>query len=159
MERSSKIRFSRGDVGPRVVEGRLLSVVLLATGLAAIVAPASAAVRLCEATISTGPVRGPNEDTARAAAIAIWKSKALEHGEPYGSWRIAAEKIFQCLPRKDGGLPARPAQRRQHRRRMAQTIEEIQREIEEGPPRRTGPYGAEPDPRWWEEYYGEGIEP
>ena len=64
----------------------------------------SAAVRLCEAPISTGPVRGPNEDTARAAALAIWKSKALEHGEPYAAWRIAAEKILQCLPRKDGGF-------------------------------------------------------
>jgi hypothetical protein len=87
-----------------LVKGGHLSVALLVTGIAAIVAPASAAVRLCEATISTGPVRGPNEDTARAAAIAIWKSKALDHGEPYGSWRIAAEKIFECLPRKDGGF-------------------------------------------------------
>lgn len=104
MERSSRTRFRRGDPNSRVGEGRLLSVVLLAMGLAAIVAPASAAVRLCEAAISTGPVRGPNEDTARAAAIAIWKSKALEYGEPYASWRIAAEKIFECLPRKDGGV-------------------------------------------------------
>ncbi len=91
-------------MGLRLGQGKFLSVVLLVTGLLASIAPASAAVRLCEATISTGPVRGPNEGTARAAAIAIWKSKALEHGEPYGSWRIAAEKIFECLPRKDGGF-------------------------------------------------------
>ena len=40
----------------------------------------------------------------------------------------------------------------------AQTVEEIQREIEEGPPRRIGPYDTEPDPHWWEEYYGEDID-
>lgn len=66
--------------------------------------PAGAAVRLCEAAVSSGPVRGPNESTARAAALAIWKSKAKKHGEPYASWRIAAEKVLQCLPRQDGGV-------------------------------------------------------
>ena len=79
-----------------------------------------------------------------------------EELEDYLQRQLGDEAI---LPRKDGGLPARSTQRRHHRQRMAQTIEEIQREIEEGPPRRIGPYDTEPDPRWWEEYYGEGIEP
>lgn len=64
---------------------------------------ASTAVRLCEATVSSGAVVGTNEETARAAALAIWKSKALAHGEPYASWRIAAEKLLKCLPRDGGG--------------------------------------------------------
>jgi hypothetical protein len=62
-----------------------------------------AAVRLCEAPVSSGPVTESDEQTARAAALAIWKSKALEHGEPYASWRIAADKLLKCLPRDGGG--------------------------------------------------------
>lgn len=62
-----------------------------------------AAVRLCEASVSSGPVTGTDERAARAAALALWKSKALEHGEPYGSWRIAADKLLKCLPRDGGG--------------------------------------------------------
>jgi hypothetical protein len=64
---------------------------------------ALAAVRLCEASVSSGPVTGTDEQTARAAALALWKSKALEHGEPYSSWRIAADKLLKCLPRDGGG--------------------------------------------------------
>lgn len=64
---------------------------------------ALAAVRLCEAPVSSGPVTGTDERAARAAALAIWKSKALEHGEPYGSWRIASEKLLKCLPNDGGG--------------------------------------------------------
>ena len=62
-----------------------------------------AAVRLCKGPVSSGPVMGSNEETARAAALAVWKSKALVHGEPYASWRIAADKILECLPRDGGG--------------------------------------------------------
>jgi hypothetical protein len=64
---------------------------------------ALAAVRLCEAPVSSGPVTGSDEQTARAAALALWKSKALEHGEPYSGWRIAADKLLKCLPRSGGG--------------------------------------------------------
>jgi hypothetical protein len=64
---------------------------------------AVAAVRLCERSVSSGPVTGTDEQTARAAALALWKSKALEHGEPYSSWRIAADKLLKCLPRDGGG--------------------------------------------------------
>ncbi|WP_295555555.1 hypothetical protein [uncultured Hyphomicrobium sp.] len=63
-----------------------------------------AAVRICEDPVSSGPVVGSNEETARAAALAVWKSKALEHGEPYASWRIAADKLLKCLPRDGGGV-------------------------------------------------------
>lgn len=62
---------------------------------------ASAAVRLCEAPVSSGIVTGTSEDTAKASALAIWKSKALKHGEGYDSWRLATEKTLKCLPRGD----------------------------------------------------------
>jgi len=64
---------------------------------------AGAAVRLCEDPVSSGVILGSNEQTARAAALALWRSKALAHGEPYASWRIAAEKLLKCLPRDGGG--------------------------------------------------------
>lgn len=63
---------------------------------------AHAAVRLCEPHVSSGLVTGTSEQTAKAAALAVWKSKAIEHGEDYGSWRLAAEKTLKCLPRGDG---------------------------------------------------------
>lgn len=78
----------------------------LAASLACLLAlqdRASAAVRLCEASVTSGVVVGTNEETARAAALAMWKSKALAHGEAYASWRIAAEKLLKCLPRDGGG--------------------------------------------------------
>jgi hypothetical protein len=65
---------------------------------------AGAAVRICEPHVSSGLVTGTSEDTARAAALAVWKSKALAHGEEYGSWRLAAEKTLACLPRSDGAF-------------------------------------------------------
>lgn len=71
--------------------------------------PAGAAVRLCEATVSSGPVRGPNESTARAAALAIWKSKAQKHGEPYASWRIGREST--AVPAASGRRCGMPCER------------------------------------------------
>lgn len=65
---------------------------------------AGAAVRSCEPHVSSGLVTGTSEDTARAAALAVWKSKALAHGKEYGSWRLAAEKTLACLPRSDGSF-------------------------------------------------------
>jgi hypothetical protein len=69
-------------------------------------------------------------------------------------------------PRDDGGLPARSTQRRQRRQRMQQSVEEIEREIVEGRGRDRGSQGRDIstmnpwlDPEWWENYYGEGMEP
>ncbi len=39
----------------------------------------------------------------RKAALDGWKAKALAHGEQYASWRLAADKFLECLPRKGGG--------------------------------------------------------
>lgn len=82
----------------RIAAGALAAL-LAAGGLA----PAAAAVRLCKEPVSSGPVAGTTETAARAAALAIWKAKALAHGEPYASWRLAAGKLLECLPRKEGG--------------------------------------------------------
>lgn len=62
----------------------------------------TAAVRICEPHVSSGLVTGTSEQTAKAAALGLWKSKVVaQHGENHGSWRIAAEKSLQCLPRRD----------------------------------------------------------
>jgi len=66
--------------------------------------PGFGAVRLCEATISVGPVTAASEREARKAALDAWKTKALEHGEPYASWRLAAGKLLKCLPRPGRGF-------------------------------------------------------
>lgn len=84
--------------------GALARGIVIVIALAAGWNDATAAVRICEATVSSGLVTGSNEMTARAAALGIWKTKALTHGEPYGSWRIAADKILKCLRRQDGNF-------------------------------------------------------
>jgi hypothetical protein len=64
---------------------------------------AFAAVRLCKPIVSGGFVAGATEMEARKAALDGWKAKALDHGEEYASWRLAADKFLECLPRKGGG--------------------------------------------------------
>ena len=61
------------------------------------------AVRLCKPIVSSGLVAGATEMEARKAALDGWKAKALEHGEQYTSWRLAADKFLECLPRQSGG--------------------------------------------------------
>lgn len=66
--------------------------------------PAAAAVRLCKEPVSSGLVVRPTEFEARKEAMTAWKAKAMEFGEPYSSWGVAVDKLFQCLPHKDGGF-------------------------------------------------------
>ncbi|HEX2840271.1 hypothetical protein [Hyphomicrobium sp.] len=84
--------------------GKAMGAVALVLVSAVAYAPAKAAVRICEAPVSSGPVIGSTEQEARKKALDSWKFKALQHGEPYGSWRLAADKLFTCLPRKEGGF-------------------------------------------------------
>jgi hypothetical protein len=88
---------------PRPAASKALSFAALLAAAGALAGDAAGAVRLCEAAVSSGIVTGSNEETARAGALAVWKSKARAHGEPYASWRIAAEKILRCLPKGSGG--------------------------------------------------------
>ena len=81
----------------------LAAVALLVAPVAAFDGGAIAAVRLCEAPVSSGLVSGATEVAARTAALALWRSKALAHGEPYASWRIASDKLLKCLPTDGGG--------------------------------------------------------
>ncbi len=84
--------------------GKTVGVMALVVASVAAYAPAEAAVRLCKAPVSSGPVIGETEQEARKNALDSWKFKALQHGEPYASWRLAADKLFTCLPRKEGGF-------------------------------------------------------
>ena len=66
--------------------------------------PAAAAVRLCKEPVSSGLVVRPTELEARKEAMTAWKAKATEFGEPYAGWGVALDRLFQCLPHKDGGF-------------------------------------------------------
>jgi hypothetical protein len=81
-----------------------LALCLLSAVLAVTVAPSSAAVRLCEPSVSSGPVEAATEKAARAGALASWTSKASAHGVGYASWRLAARKFIKCLPVERGGF-------------------------------------------------------
>lgn len=83
--------------------GRAACVACLAAATTLLPYVATAAVRLCENAVSSGPVVGTTEKAGRKAALAIWKSRALVYGEPYASWRIAADKILKCFSREAGG--------------------------------------------------------
>lgn len=82
--------------------GRKGAAALVAFAMAA--GEASAAVRLCEAPVSSGQIVADKELDARKGALDAWKAKALEHGEGYTSWRLAADKFVKCLPRNEGGF-------------------------------------------------------
>jgi hypothetical protein len=71
--------------------------------LAATSCTAGAAVRLCKPSETSSVVAGETEQRARKLALDGWKAKALAHGEPYASWRLAADKFLHCLPRAAGG--------------------------------------------------------
>jgi hypothetical protein len=71
--------------------------------LSATCGDAPAAVRLCKPVVSGGLVTGNEETATRKAALDAWKALALEHGEQYASWRLAADKFLECLPGKGGG--------------------------------------------------------
>ena len=82
---------------------KVMSVAALAVTAAA-GAPSHAAVRLCEAMISSGQISAATEQEARKGALDAWKARAMDHGEGYASWRLAADRFLQCLPRKEGGF-------------------------------------------------------
>lgn len=81
-----------------------LRVALLATSLASFQTTAIAAVRLCQPVVSSGLITAPTELEAKKRALDAWKTLAQQHGEPYASWRLAADKLLECLPHKTGGF-------------------------------------------------------
>jgi putative component of membrane protein insertase Oxa1/YidC/SpoIIIJ protein YidD len=77
---------------------------VLVLPLAGFEGTALGAVRLCEPVVSSGLVSAPTELEAKKAALDAWKAKALQHGEPYASWRLAGDRLLECLPHKNGGF-------------------------------------------------------
>jgi hypothetical protein len=63
-----------------------------------------AAVRMCKPLVTSGLVVRPTEAEARREAMAAWIGKATRLGKGYASWRLATEKLIQCLPEKTGGF-------------------------------------------------------
>jgi putative component of membrane protein insertase Oxa1/YidC/SpoIIIJ protein YidD len=94
-------------IAPRSLALRLARALSAAALFAATALPidgeVAAAVRLCKPVASSGLVTAPTEIEAKKAALDAWKAKALAHGEPYASWRLAVDKLLECLPHKNGG--------------------------------------------------------
>lgn len=66
-------------------------------GFAAVaVTPAHAAVRVCQAAVTSGLVSDGVERKARARAISEWTAKARSAGTRNPSWRIADGKQLRC---------------------------------------------------------------
>lgn len=65
---------------------------------------ASAAVRECKPAVSSGIFKGTDELATKKLALDDWKAKARTYGESYTNWRLAAGRMINCLPAKDGGL-------------------------------------------------------
>ncbi len=63
---------------------------------------ACAAVRLCEASVSSGLKTAATEQEARRRAMAAWVAAAGRHGAGYTSWRLAVGKHFSCARTSDG---------------------------------------------------------
>lgn len=93
MARRSHQRLARGFAVLAITAGSLAWV--------AAPAPTSAAVRLCAAPVSSGLVKAKTEQEAKKAALDAWRSKAATLGEGYTAWRLAANKLLECLPVKD----------------------------------------------------------
>ena len=71
----------------------------LATALLAVMAatlPSEAAVRICQAPVSSGLASDAVEAKARAKALLAWTAKARAAGTSAPNWRIAAQKILRC---------------------------------------------------------------
>lgn len=96
--------MAQGRTGNDLLASWAMRVAVLLGSLAGHESAAVAAVRLCEPVISSGLVTAPTELEAKKIALDAWKAKALQHGEPYSSWRLAADKLLQCLPHKNGGF-------------------------------------------------------
>lgn len=67
-----------------------------------LVLPAQAAVRLCQAPVSSGLASDKIEARARAKALVAWAAKARAAGTPAPSWRIAAQKQLRCAKVANG---------------------------------------------------------
>lgn len=93
--------MARGDFGPSLARALSAAAFFCGTVLP-IDGEAAAAVRLCKPVASSGLMTAPTEIEAKKAALDAWKAKALAHGETYASWRLAADRLLQCLPHKDG---------------------------------------------------------
>lgn len=83
---------------------RDLAIAIIALGPLVGAAPAVAAVRLCQSPVTSGVFAGQDETAARKLALDDWKAKASGFGDGFASWRLAAGKVLECVPGKNGGF-------------------------------------------------------
>lgn len=88
----------RGPTMRQVLMAAAVGMVMLVMGAD----PSRAAVRVCQAPVSSGIASDALETKARAKAIASWTDKAKSAGSRAASWRIADKKILRCARLPDG---------------------------------------------------------
>lgn len=76
---------------------RAAAVAFTLSGAFVLSAPVQAAVRICQAPVSSGLASDPVEARARAKALVAWVAKARAAGTRSPSWRIAAQKQLHCV--------------------------------------------------------------
>ena len=65
-------------------------------------APSNAAVRMCNAVVSSEVVTAADEQSAKKLALDQWRAKAAKSGPGLDEWRLAAEKSLKCFKKDDG---------------------------------------------------------
>lgn len=65
---------------------------------------AQAAIRICQAPVSSGLASDAVESRARAKALLAWAAKARASGNAAPSWRTAAQKQLRCAKVASGNF-------------------------------------------------------
>jgi hypothetical protein len=73
-----------------------LTAAAILLAVAADAGPATAAVRLCKASISGDERKAPTLAGARAEALKSWQKFAELNGEKFGVWRLATGRLVSC---------------------------------------------------------------
>ncbi|MEQ1712317.1 MAG: hypothetical protein ABL908_13070 [Hyphomicrobium sp.] len=82
----------------------LKSSVMALLALMAATLPSEAAVRICQAPVSSGIASDVVEAKARAKALLAWTAKARTAGTSAPNWRIAGQKILRCARVANGNF-------------------------------------------------------
>ena len=65
-------------------------------------APSNAAVRMCNAVVSSEVVTAADEQSAKKLALDQWRAQAAKSGPGYDGWIVAAEKSLKCFKKENG---------------------------------------------------------
>jgi hypothetical protein len=67
--------------------------------------PIAAAVRICKASVSSGPQAAASVAAGQKLALSVWAQVAkVMGGDSHTSWRLAVDKTLTCAPAADKGV-------------------------------------------------------